>query len=140
MINIILCPGALGGVHGVACLLKQYFRDSSESIFPHRLIPLVLKECNSTQIPYFLRNVFFPKLPQRVIEEAAFLFQTLYIVHSSSDKNRMTAKSLALIWTPNFLKNQSGSLYLKHDIFRDIVETCIEDFDRVFHPTTKSTS
>ena len=129
---------SLGSVHAVACLLKQFVRDSSESIFPHRLIPLVLEECNSNQIPYFLRNVLFPKLSRRVVEEAAFLFQTLHLVHSSSEQNRMTAKNLAIVWTPNFLKHQSGSLYLRHDIFREIVQCCIEDFQTLFSPIKSS--
>lgn len=127
----LIVIGNLGNIHVVSCVLKQFFRDNPETIFPTELISIIV-ECPLNHIPTFLKNVLFPKLDEGVIELFSFLFQTLYLVHSSCDKNKMPASNLAIVWTPNFLKGDW--IHLPLDIFRAIVQACIENY-MIFHKT-----
>lgn len=128
--------GKIGSVHAVASILKQFFRDSPETIFPDYLMEFIFEFVNENdnfheKIPTFVKRALFPKLPKTTVELFSFLFQTLFIVHCSSGRNRMVASNLAIIWTPNFLK---GNICLpKSDIFKCVVEYCIAGYIELFN-------
>ncbi|KAJ3369790.1 hypothetical protein HDU91_006846 [Kappamyces sp. JEL0680] len=122
---------SLGSVHGVCGALKQFFRELPTTLFPEPLYPAVRKyRLDGEPLPIFVKNELLPLLDARTVELFSFLFQTLYLVHSSSSVNRMPASNLAIVWTPNLIKNQEPLFLQKpeNENFSRIISCCIEKY------------
>eukprot|EP00842_Homolaphlyctis_polyrhiza_P004501 jgi/Hompol1/5051/HPOL_001875-RA len=129
----------LGGVHIAAGLLKMWFREMSEPIFPASLYPLVRDVEKVPSKIDFIRSKFLPCLPIPVQLVLGRLFALLNAVHLNSDSNRMPSSNLTIVWSPNFVR--SDNLVLDIGMcaigvpgagIGTVVKSCIEDFEDIF--------
>ncbi|KAJ3322785.1 hypothetical protein HDV06_002646 [Boothiomyces sp. JEL0866] len=101
------------GVHGCCSLLKQYFRESKESVFPCQIKPK--------------SKEFVAELLSKVDEKLwRYLFELLNMVHNEK-VTLMTASNLAIVWTMNFLEDVS-----KYEEYSVIVQYMIEEYNTLF--------
>lgn len=127
------------GIHAVAGLLKCFIRTLPDTMLPHSLQPLILSFSAQENLPYHLKCVLLPKLPKDVVALFKCLFYTLYQVQLNSHINRMTGLNLAIIFTPNFLKDADSACFLTGlrnvESFQKIILSCILEYESVFCDT-----
>jgi Rho GTPase-activating protein 1 len=120
------------GVHGVCGILKQYFRELTETIFPKSLLGTI-RSLDQQQLVAEVKSKLISNLDPFVILVFSRLFKTLNLVQLSSSKNRMTVENLAIVWTPNFLKSTEMMLNSSdYSIFQSIVRLLIEQYSTFF--------
>jgi Rho GTPase-activating protein 1 len=108
-------------VHMAAVLLKKFFRDLPEPIFPERLYPIIRKCPPLSSDPQDMDAVMYIRdtlIPELEVESPAGLILLTYVLHLlhevslRSNKNRMDAANLAIVFCPNLVS--SG------DVMRDV--------------------
>jgi hypothetical protein len=121
------------GLHSVCGLLKQYYRELPDTIFPPETYEKIRK-LNQSGLSQFLKNELIAPMNPILIESYRILFHTLYLVSLSSGLNRMPASNLAIIWTPNFIKD-SNPLFLQdpeNSGFSILVKMLIDQYNDIF--------
>lgn len=121
------------GIHGVCGILKQYFRELPETIFPKSMYATI-RALDKQSLLNEVKLKLLPTLDPIIVMTFSRLFKTLNLVHLSSSKNRMTIENLAIIWTPNFLKSTDMMLNSSdYSIFQAIVRIMIEQYNSLFY-------
>ncbi|KAJ3057238.1 hypothetical protein HK097_010598 [Rhizophlyctis rosea] len=104
---------AVGGLHLACSLLKLFFRDLPEPLFPMRIYDTIngISSCNGTdEQADYISSKIFPLLspPSKVLFIA--LFDLLHDVHEHSSTNLMNATNLAIVWAPNVVRSDNPAL------------------------------
>ncbi|KAI8927836.1 Rho GTPase activation protein, partial [Entophlyctis helioformis] len=130
---------ALGGVHVASGLLKMWFRELPEPIFPLSTYTTVRGVETAANKVEFIRKQFLPclSIPTQLL--LCEVFRLLNLVLQHSEANRMTAVNLTIVWSPNFVKSDNMVLDLgmcaigvQGAGIGSTVKTCIESFDEIF--------
>eukprot|EP01127_Copromyxa_protea_P004111 TRINITY_DN1394_c0_g1_i1.p1 TRINITY_DN1394_c0_g1~~TRINITY_DN1394_c0_g1_i1.p1 ORF type:complete len:233 (+),score=18.84 TRINITY_DN1394_c0_g1_i1:164-862(+) len=98
-------------IHDVAGVLKQYIRELPDPLCCAALYPEWLQAIQSdpSETVASLKVLVdqLPLLHKNILQK---LFHLLSVIASNSDKTSMNVMNLAIVWSPNILKNPTDSL------------------------------
>ncbi|KAJ3045382.1 hypothetical protein HDV00_010252 [Rhizophlyctis rosea] len=100
-------------VHIACVLLKMYFRDLPQALFPGKMYEIIngISKCTTPEDQAtYISSTIFPLLtaPAKMLFIA--LFDLLHEVHEHSTTNLMHAQNLAIVWAPNLVKSDNPGL------------------------------
>eukprot|EP00467_Chlorarachnion_reptans_P007679 CAMPEP_0114512272 /NCGR_PEP_ID=MMETSP0109-20121206/14877_1 /TAXON_ID=29199 /ORGANISM="Chlorarachnion reptans, Strain CCCM449" /LENGTH=790 /DNA_ID=CAMNT_0001691925 /DNA_START=180 /DNA_END=2552 /DNA_ORIENTATION=- len=129
----------INGVHELAGVLKLFFREMSDSLFPKMMYQHFLDvEKNGTQLKDRLNKYSYllTMLPRENSMCLHYLMYFLSCVAKHSEVNKMAPKNLAIVWGPNLLRSPNPND--PQDVFNipkvtSCVETFIAHFEEIFH-------
>ncbi|KAH9949804.1 Rho GTPase activation protein [Amylocystis lapponica] len=122
-----------GDPHLAAVLLKKFLRDLPTPIFPETLYPMVLRCPPATDDPTdmasitYIRETLLPELPHCAYILLSHYMQLLHEVSLRSDVNKMDARNLAVVISPNLV---SGS-----NPIRDVMMCAVPSDSAPFVPS-----
>ncbi|TPX66283.1 hypothetical protein SpCBS45565_g04594 [Spizellomyces sp. 'palustris'] len=101
---------AFGGVHLACVLLKTFFRDLPEPVFPSKIYDVIrgITACQSEkeQLEY-IKNAILPLLPYPSYMILRASLRLLHQVQLHASENLMTASNLTIVWSPNLVKSEN---------------------------------
>lgn len=103
-------------VYSAACLLKAWFRELREPLFPMQLNPNLdewLAQRQETDQTRFLRRSFFSQMSSQSRLVLRRLMDLLHECSEYASQNGMKSHSLAVIWAPNLFRFDSPQAELK---------------------------
>ncbi|XP_069490171.1 rho GTPase-activating protein 27 isoform X3 [Ambystoma mexicanum] len=134
--NLNLDDGRWEDVHVITGALKLFFRELPEPLFPFshfdRFISAIKITDPKTQINYMKELV--QSLPTPNHETMKALFQHLCRIIDRREENRMSVKSVAIVFGPTLLKKESemGNIAM-HMVFQNqIVEQLLSNCNYIF--------
>ncbi|XP_069094174.1 rho GTPase-activating protein 27 isoform X3 [Pleurodeles waltl] len=134
--NLNLDDGRWEDVHVITGALKLFFRELPEPLFPFshfdRFISAIKISDQKAQINYLKELVQSLPLPNRDTMKA--LFQHLCRVIEKHDENRMSVKSVAIVFGPTLLKKETeaGNIAM-HMVFQNqVVEQILSNCNYIF--------
>ncbi|KAI9203378.1 Rho GTPase activation protein [Polychytrium aggregatum] len=99
-----------GGVHLAAVLIKLFFRELPEPVFPPSMYdairPVEALTQDSERIR-FIRSTIIQLLPKPTVLAIRHVFYLLLLVQQNAAKNLMTATNLAIVFAPNFVNGHN---------------------------------
>jgi hypothetical protein len=127
---------ALGGVHLASSLIKLWFREFPNPVFPQTLYSLV-SEMRAESAVKFIKDRFLPSMEKSALLLFSKLAELLFLVHCKSSANLMPSGNLALMWAPNLLFSDNPLMDLEMcclDVGRIgfVLKTCIEEYPLIF--------
>eukprot|EP01103_Thecamoeba_quadrilineata_P002967 TRINITY_DN12807_c0_g1_i1.p1 TRINITY_DN12807_c0_g1~~TRINITY_DN12807_c0_g1_i1.p1 ORF type:complete len:1556 (-),score=348.20 TRINITY_DN12807_c0_g1_i1:189-4856(-) len=127
------------GVHVVAAVLKQYFRDLPEPLLTYDLYdPLIncMNNCNDSleALVQAIRDLIH-RIPERNYKALNFLMRNLHEISLKSDKNKMKPGNLAICFSPNLLRPELNTIdfALNSTKSNSIIEVMIEYYYSIFN-------
>lgn len=129
-----------GGVHTACVLLKMYFRELPEPIFPKEMYDLIkqmgTQKLDSDKIR-FIKTRIFPVFSTPVYILVKKIFRLLSRVYEKSTVNKMTSVNIGIVWTPNLVRSDDAvadfsMCSMTGGSAGTIVKLCIECYDNLF--------
>ncbi|KAL7712476.1 RalA-binding protein [Entamoeba marina] len=128
-------PSEFADPNVAAGIIKSYLRSLPNSLIPVEFASEFLdiarlEKCD--EIVNALKE-FFTKLPSVNYHVLQYLFYFLTFVMNQSDKNKMVAGNIAIVFAPNllFLDDNEESLYLTKNV-NDVVSIMVENYSKIF--------
>ncbi|KAJ3287408.1 hypothetical protein HK104_008629 [Borealophlyctis nickersoniae] len=103
----------LGGVHVACVLLKMFFRDLPEPLFPASMYDIIRGiEARPTPLDQasYAKTTIFPLLSKPANMLIKSLFSFLHQVHTHSVRNLMNAHNLCIVWAPNLVRSDNPAV------------------------------
>jgi len=93
-------------IHSASSLLKQFFRELPEPLFPRRYYSTLIKVAKNPNTDSKINNLklIVSKLPKINKHSLIYLLKFLKEVANHSDVNKMTPTNLGTVWGPNLIK------------------------------------
>ncbi|KAJ3153394.1 hypothetical protein HDU86_005224 [Geranomyces michiganensis] len=131
-----------GDIHLACSLLKSFFRDLPEPVFPAAMYNVIrgIHACqDENQQVSFARDTVIPILSAPTRRLLAVVFELLNQVHLSSDQNLMTSSNLTIVWAPNLLRSDNpvadfnmGAMGAQGGGAGVMIKLCIERYSEIF--------
>lgn len=98
---------------------------------------LLKLDCAESDITHSIQTKILKRLKRPELLLFKSIMHLLYKVHSKSDVNKMDAKNLSLVWSPNFIKTPKDNYdHIKHNSLLKglslMLRYCVENYDLVF--------
>lgn len=131
-------------IHTVATILKQFFREMPEPLFPFELyqdfisiLASVPRVDNAITNHSFVEPVkeLFNKFPQANLLLAKELFSLLVQINLNSEENKMNSHNLAIVFGPNILRSRSDnalSALQDNAHITKIIDFIIQEYTNLF--------
>ena len=124
-------------VHTIASILKEFIRDLPETLIPSESYQILsdpsIKTMNDSELLPFIDSNFIKPLDKRRKKLLKDLIMLSAMTVQLSNTNRMSAKSLAVVWAPNMIRMDSRKDELETiSNLIIILESMISNYDNVF--------
>eukprot|EP01126_Amoeba_proteus_P066921 TRINITY_DN9772_c0_g1_i2.p1 TRINITY_DN9772_c0_g1~~TRINITY_DN9772_c0_g1_i2.p1 ORF type:complete len:568 (-),score=123.45 TRINITY_DN9772_c0_g1_i2:74-1555(-) len=127
-------------LHDVTCILKQYLRELPDPLFTLDLYPKWLLSYDSKDWANTLKRMkslleTLPSLNYNILNR---LFHLLHRISNQAEITKMNSTNLAIVWTPNLLKNPTETLQSaisESTITNQIVSYFISYYHHLFEDT-----
>ncbi|KAK2463764.1 hypothetical protein APHAL10511_004202 [Amanita phalloides] len=127
--------------HIAAVLLKKFFRDLPEPIFPERLYPMIQMcplpspDPTDTSSIQYIQETVLPELAPCACVLLSHVFRLMYDVTRRSSVNRMDAHNLAVVLCPNLVKGQNPARDVMFCAISPGARTSLFDAQALTHPS-----
>ncbi|KAJ3024205.1 hypothetical protein HKX48_004478 [Thoreauomyces humboldtii] len=135
---------AAGDVHLACSLLKSFFRDLPEAVFPAEMYGAIsgIHACKSDgEQTQYIKSALLPILSQPTFQLLHATFSLLHQVHTCSERNLMTAQNLTIVWSPNLVRSDNpivdfnmGAMGQQGGGAGNVIRLCIERYPEIFDP------
>lgn len=124
-------------IYTLASVLKEFIRDLPKTLIPESSYDLlddpVIMTMEDEELVPFVRNKFVQPLDERSKGLLKDLMMLSAMTSQLSHVNRMSAKSVAVVWSPNMIRMdaQKDELKIINAVIR-VVECMIVNYDQIF--------
>ena len=120
----------------VACLLKAYVREFPEPLIPPSLYPILGDLFNYQSVEAqgkFIRKTILNPMPMQSVFFLGRLMALLAAVASHSGRNNMSARNLAIVWSPNLIRHERAEDEMKTlKVSHQLIEFMITHHEHLF--------
>lgn len=122
-------------INAVAGLLRVYFRELEDPLFPSAQYQDFIKASQSGSVEDGIRELsnVLNMLPESIVQVMKYLFSFLRLVAQHSDANKMDAHNLAVVFGPTLLRIPSEQDMIAYQSqVNGMIELLIKHCDEVF--------
>lgn len=120
----------------VACLLKAYVRELPDPLIPPELYPNLgdfFNHQGDEAVGRFIRRTFLAQMSDQTVFFLGRLMRLLSLVADHASVNKMGARNLAIVWSPNLIRHERPEDEMKTlQVCHKMIEFMITHHEELF--------